>query len=165
VAARRVRPRNRRGYGYDRLTPETKDKLRYQGIGREEYVKGFSLKKVPPLTRERREGALQRIAYGADRPEDMGVARRWYASRYAPAELRGQPGLNKVATAATLAQVPDWSRVTDVSFAPTTDPVWGAIVTFKGGRQQTISGPGYVVEDMRAWLTKSDIENDIGGTA
>jgi hypothetical protein len=160
------RQQSRRAYAYDRrLTPQYKDRLRYQGIGREDYVRyGFNAKRLPPLTRDRREGALQRIAFGSERPEDMGLARRWYASRYAPSDLRRQPGLNKVATAATLSQVTRWGDVVEVSFVPTTDPVWTAFVSFSDGTQQTISVPGYVVEDVRAWLADSDIENDIGGT-
>ena len=84
----------------------------------------------------------------------MGTARRWYASRYAPVELQKQPGLNKVATAATLSQVTNWSDVVEVQFVPTREPDWTAIVTFDDGHTETINVPGYVVEDVRAWLTQ-----------
>lgn len=155
-----------RAYAYDRrLSPEYKDRLRYQGIGREEYVRGgYNVKSPPPLTRERREGALERIATGRERPEDMGIARRWYASKYVPAELRNQPGLNKVATAAALFQVADWGQVRSVSFTPSTDPIWEMTVTLRNGQKNTFDVPYYVVEDIRTWLDGSDIENDIGGS-
>jgi len=157
--------RSYRAYAYDRrITAEYKDRLRYQGIGRAEYVQGYSVKEPPPLTKDRREAAVARVAAGTDRPEDLGIVRRWYESRYVPAGLRNQPGLNKVATAATLSQVPDWDRVQAVSFVPTTDPVWTATVTYDDGTTRTISVPGYVVEDMRAWLNGANIENDIGGS-
>ena len=155
-----------RAYAYDRrLSPEYKDRLRYQGIGREEYVRGgYNVKRPPPLTKERREGALERIATGQDRPEDMGIARRWYASKYVPKELRNQPGLNKVATAATLSQVADWSQVKNVSFTPSTDPIWQMTVTLRNGQQNTFDVPGYVVEDIRTWLDDGDIDSDIKGS-
>jgi len=54
--------------------------------------------------------------------------------------------------------------VVEVQFVPTREPNWTAIVTFTDGHTETINVPGYVVEDVRAWLAKSDIENDIGGT-
>lgn len=94
----------------------------------------------------------------------MGIVRRWYSSRYVPKELRNQPGLNKVASAAALYQVADWSQVRRASFTPTTDPVWTMTVTLRNGQQNTFDVPGYAVEDMRAWMEDSDIENDIGGT-
>jgi len=158
------RQTQKRGYGYDRLTAETKQKLHYQGIGREDYVKGYNLKKLPPLTKARREGAVQRVGTGQERRGDMGIVQRWYRSRYAPPELKHQPGVNKAATTATLAQVSDWSRVTNLSMEPSTAEVWNAVVTYRGGRTEVIQIPSYVVEDIRAALDNSDIENDIGGS-
>lgn len=155
-----------RAYAYDRrLSPEYKDKLRYQGIGRDEYVRGgYNVANPPPLTRGRREEALDRVARGDQRPEDMGLLRRWYSSRYVPSELRNQPGVNKVVTAAALYQVADWRQVKNVSFTPTTDPVWTMEVTLRNGQRNTFDVPGYVVDDMRAWISGNNIENDIGGT-
>ncbi len=155
-----------RAYAYDRrLSTEYRIRLRNQGIGREEYVRGgYNLAEPPPLTKDRREAAISRVASGTDRPEDMGIVRRWYSSRYVPKELRNQPGLNKVASAAALYQVADWSQVRRASFTPTTDPVWTMTVTLRNGQQNTFDVPGYAVEDMRAWMEDSDIENDIGGT-
>lgn len=153
-----------RNYAYNRITPEYRDRLRHQGIGRSEYVQGYNLQNPPPLTRARREGALERVASGRERPEDLGIVRRWYSSRYIPAGLRNQPGVNKVATAAALSQIPDWTKVTNFSFEPTKEPVWRATVTMTDGTTREVWVPGYVVEDMRAWLAESDIENDIGGT-
>ena len=153
-----------RAYGYKRLSAAYRDGLRHEGIGQAEYVQGYDLKHPVPLTKGRREAALERISTGRERPEDLGLARRWYQSRYAPKALKGQPGLNKVATAATLAQVSNWDDVRGVVFHPGGD-VWTAtVITKKDGSTQTISVPEYVVKDMRAWLSQSGVENEVGGT-
>lgn len=159
-----ARPSRRRVSAYRRLSPQYKDRLRYAGIGEREYVQGYNLQRLPPLTRERRKGAIARLNAGEGRPEDYGIARRVVASRYTPARVRNQPGVNKVSTAVVALQVSDWNEVTNVSFNPNPGGIWTAEVSYRDGDTQTISVPGDTVQDLRAWLSGSNIDNDIGGS-
>jgi hypothetical protein len=150
---------------WSRVDTGRKDRLRYLGIGRSEYEAGYTEKKLPPLTKARREEAVRAVGHDNASPEEWGTARRWYNSQYAPASVKNQPGLNKVAAAATIySQIPNPGYVKEISFIPSSDPTWKALVTFKNGRSRAIEVPGYLVEDIRTWATKNDIDNDIGGT-
>lgn len=164
AARRRLTPsqQSKRGYGYDRTSPEFKARLAGIGIGRDEYVQGYSIKSPPPLTKARREAAVARVGSGQERRGDMGIVQRWYNSAYIRPELRGQPGLNKAATAATLSQVPDWSKVTSVAIQPSSSPVWDAVVTMKGGRTTVIEVPVYVLRDFLAFGEEDDIDIYVG---
>ena len=155
---------SRRVSAYGRLSASYRDRLRAKGIGRNEYIQGYTLKSPPPLTKQRLEGSLGRVARGEARPEDYGVARRWYASDKISRRLHDQPGLHKITAAAALSQVSDWSKVTDFSFTPSADPIWTATVSFSNGHTQEIQLPGDTVKDIQAWLNQGNIDNDIGGT-
>jgi len=157
------RPRSRASY--ERLTPEYRDRLAHVGVGREDYTGGYSATRPPPLTSQRVDAAITRVANAQERREDIGLLRRWYRSKDAPPWVRDQPGLNKVATAAAMSQIlspPSTWRA--VSFEPTTDPVWKMTVTFDDGSTTTVNVPGYVVQDIRADLAQANISNDIGGS-